>query len=174
VTALTKAVQAAPKPQTPVTVVVIPNEYWELLELVANSCPPEALKVFRKSLIGRGKPLKAREADAAIRCADLGCKPKLRHGDGFIVVPETMEEQLGRLRWYLKCELPVVLARPRGYAYTPQEVGLACAADAGETGLTILEFDETGVDRVPFPFPNPDVEQPQDDQDIAAEDQNPA
>jgi hypothetical protein len=122
----------------------IPPEYWELLELAANGATDEAIKPFRKSLIGRGKPLKAKTADAAIRGARLACIP---NGER-----ETFDAQLIRLRWYLKCEMPVVFARPRGYIFTNDEIALMLRADDASTPVTVLEFDETGVDRVPTPY----------------------
>jgi hypothetical protein len=133
----------------------LPVQIWELTELVCLGCPQEALKVFRKGLIGRGNPLTARQADAAISSARQAIStgrlvPGSRNNKR-AEVPETPEESLTRLRWYVRTCLPVVVARPRHHEYTDEEAEIILIARDLGCDLTFLEWDDEGVDRIAAP-----------------------
>ena len=128
-------------------------EAWELIELVMAGCPDEPLKVFRKSLIGRGKPLTMRQADSAIQ----GARTVLRTGPAVgarrsrAEQPETLPRSLARMRWYLRHHMPVVFARPQGHDWDDRETTIISQAQAAGVPLTFLEWDSAVVDRTAGP-----------------------
>lgn len=131
-----------------------PYEIWELIELVMASCPEDALKAFRKTIIGRGKPLTARMADAAIGGArtvletgPLTGRGQSKHAE----VPEALRPKLARLHWYLRHRMPLVFARAQGYEYTDEERELIAAARRTDVRVTFLEWSGEAVDRVAGP-----------------------
>jgi hypothetical protein len=131
---------------------LLPAETWELIELVMAGCPDEPLKTFRKSLIGRGKPLTARQADSAIsgaRCV-LATGPKADRGQR-AQRPEKLPHSLARLRWYLRHRMPVVFARPQGHDWNEPETEMITEARAAGVPLTFLEWDAAAVDRTAGP-----------------------
>jgi len=129
-----------------------PPEFWELLEVVMAGAPKAAVKGFRKSMIGRGKPLKAREADAAIRGAILSLQQSRAGARADLQgIVEPLDQNLERLRWYLKMKLPVVFARPAGWQYTRNEKWIIEDAREQNVEVTFLEFDDNAVDRVNGP-----------------------
>jgi hypothetical protein len=138
-----------------------PLETWELQELTVLGCPDEALKTFRKSLIGRGNPLTARQADAAIADGQgairTGRIPKNDKRGKRPLVPETFEQSLPRLAWYVRMGMSVVFARPQGHKWTEDELEIVTTARELECALTFLEWYEAvgestaGVDRVAGP-----------------------
>jgi hypothetical protein len=131
---------------------LFPAEIFELIELVMAGCPEEPLKVFRKTLIGRGKPLSARQADSAIsgaRCV-LQTGPKADRGKR-AERPETMPYSLARMRWYLRHRMPVVFARPQGHTWDDPETEVIGQARAAGVPVTFLEWDTAAVDRTAGP-----------------------
>ena len=131
-----------------------PRQVWELTELVMAGCPAEALKEFRKSLIGRGNPLTARQADAAIggaravrRTGPLPVSGRQARAE----LPESRRQAVARSYWYMRSGLPVVFARPEGYKFRKREKQAMKIARQHDIALTFLEWNETGVDRVVGP-----------------------
>jgi hypothetical protein len=135
----------------------LPDEFWELQELVQAGCPEEALKAFRAALLkAKPKRIDATMCDAAIG----GARSAMRTGpirDKRKKLRETRPEKLGgklaRLRWYASAGVPVVFARPAGYVYTHEEMMLIQEAEKAtpQVGITHLEFWAEGVDRIAGP-----------------------
>jgi hypothetical protein len=149
----------APVPSPSVDPFEIPVQWWEIAELVLNECPEDALKLYRKSVIGRGKPLTAAQADSAIR----GARGVMRTGpkevfdkktQRFKILktraqePESIDIKLARMEWYRREKMPVIVARGARYEYTNEEVELICEAEMDGEQLLFLVFDNDGVDRV--------------------------
>jgi len=107
-------------------------------------CPDEALKSFRKSLIGKGNPLTARMADASID----GAKATLRTGPAVVSrgrykrteEPESLPHSLARMRWYMRRGMPAVFARPQGHQWHERELDLIKEAQREHYTLTFLEW----------------------------------
>jgi hypothetical protein len=130
----------------------LPPEWWELQELVQNECPAEALKAFRKSVIGKKNPLTAAQADNAIAGASKACETgKIvdKRRTKRIFVPETIESKMARMHWYAREGIPVCFARPYGHEWTEEEMEFISdhEAEDHDCALTFLSFDDTGVDR---------------------------
>lgn len=120
----------------------LPAEFWELSELVMSGCPGPALAAFRKSVIGRGKPLTAKQADAAIGGATTALAGTI----------EPMHAKLLRLRWMARHRFPVVFAREQEYVYTDDELDTIVWCEKWpESQIIYLEFDSDAVDRVSGP-----------------------
>jgi hypothetical protein len=131
---------------------LFPAQTWELIELVMAGCPEEPLKTFRKTLIGRGKPLTARQADAAIggaRCASATGPADGRRKRAYQY--EGLTASLARMRWYLRHRMPVVFARAHGHQWNEAEIEIIKEAAAGAVPVTFLEWNETAVDRTAGP-----------------------
>lgn len=103
----------------------LPPEFWELQELVQNGCPDEALKTFRKSVIGKKNPLTAREANAAIAGALTTCRTgkiiDTRKKERAYELP-SVELFIDRANWYARTGIPVCFARPYDYEWTEPEL----------------------------------------------------
>jgi hypothetical protein len=130
----------------------IPVEFWELQELVQNSCPAEALKTFRKTLItGKGRALNANTADAAIRGAYKACETGLaveKRKVKRVFEPPSEDSQIARQKWYLISGLPLIWAKPYGYEFTEAELAMIEPPGYVERKVHWLAFSEESVDRV--------------------------
>lgn len=123
-----------------------PHEIWELIELVLASCPDLALKTFRKSLIGKGKPLTAKMADAAINGARatlrtgplIGSRGRTKRAE----VPESLNHSLARMHWYMRRNMTAVFARAQDHQWHERELELIKVAQEFERPLTFLEWHE--------------------------------
>ena len=131
----------------PTTVV---SEWWLVAEVIiaSASLPPsiseEAFKAWRKTLIGRGKPLRARDFDNAVRGAE---KAMAGH-------PETVGSLLVRARWYAGQGITPVFARPIGWDYGEDELEvIRIARVKGEP--VFLAYGQDGIDEIAGPATRP-------------------
>ena len=118
---------------------IMKQETWELVELVMAGCPDEALKAFRKSVIGRGKPLRAREADSAIRGAVAALAGAKR---------ESLDLWSHRQQWYMRHAMPVIYAGR--LLSEPDDLVKIVTLQAERRSLPViyLQFDDDGVSRL--------------------------
>lgn len=126
-----------------------PPEYWELVELTCAGCPPLALKAFRKSVIGRGKRLRAAGADNAIRAAKLHVTGSDKVPSDLLGLADTIEDKINRNEWYRGNGWPIVLVRAAGEPW-PQELVRYVGELPLDQAYTItrLEYDAENVDRI--------------------------
>lgn len=114
-------------------------------------CPEGPLKAYRKSLIGRGKPLTAKQADSAIRGAQhvlaTGALSGKGKGAKREIESEPVADKLSRGLWYLRQGLPLVLARPYGYTWTPSEIKVIKIAKEKGIAIKCLQWDGDEVHR---------------------------
>lgn len=123
-----------------------PNAWWEVAEVIfaTNSLTAgdykEATKNWRKTMIGRGHPLKARDFDNAVRGVEKGMAGK----------SETIETILARAYWYIRNGIPVPVVRPLDWEWSTEELTLIrLARTKGEPKF--LTYDESGIDETPGP-----------------------
>jgi hypothetical protein len=115
----------------------------------ASFTPPvsaDALKAWRKTMIGRGNPLKARDFDNAVHGAE-----KAMGGH-----PETVASLLVRSRWYVSQGIPPVFARPVDWDWKDEELEVIRIARVNLEPV-FLAYDENGIDKITGPAtkPNP-------------------
>lgn len=100
----------------------------------------EVIKAWRKTMIGRGRPLRARDFDNAVNGAN---KAMAGH-------PETVASLLIRSSWYSRNGMPVVFVRPSGWSYGPEELE-AIRIIRVRTEPKFISYDQSGIDEVQGP-----------------------
>jgi hypothetical protein len=131
-----------------------PAEYWELFELTLAGCPQEAMQAFRKTLIGKGKPLRAAQADASIRAAWLSLCGKEKPSDIKAAIEkygceDTVEMKVQRnALMYHRNGWPCIFTRRAGTEWPEKFKEAMYELRQSEHPYTLLEFDDTNVDRI--------------------------
>jgi len=99
-----------------------------------------AIAAWRKTKIGRGNELKAKEFGNAVNGAT-----KAMGGH-----PETISSMMVRARWYVTQGIRPVFARPVGWKYQPEELRVIATARLTAEPL-FLAYDATGIDETTGP-----------------------
>lgn len=104
-------------------------------------------------MIGRGKPLSARWADASIAGARAARRtgPVTGRPGKRAEQDEPLMQCLARMLWYARHRMPVVFARAQDYDYTKHELQVIRHARAAGAKLTFLEWTDDTVDRTAGP-----------------------
>lgn len=124
----------------------IPGEWWEVVEVIMATSSldggdyKDVIKSWRKSMIGRGKPLRARDFDNAVSGVH---KAMAGH-------PETVASLTARSLWYAEQGIPVPIVRPTGWQYSPEELTTIRIART-KAELRFISYDATGIDEVEGP-----------------------
>jgi hypothetical protein len=127
--------------------VAFPHEWWVAAEVAyairsfGDGDYTDALKAWRKGLIGRGNPLRAKDFDNALKGAHTSMAGK----------PETVESTVARTLWYVRVGMPPCFARPSGWAYSERELDAIAISRAHELEPVFLAYTETAIEPVDGP-----------------------
>ena len=128
-----------------------PAEYWRVMELALSDCDREVLKTWRKTMIGRGKSLRARDFDNAVSGADGALCKKGAGTSKMHPLRNSYEDKIARAYWYIRQNVPPVFARASEYKYTDEELIIISMAIDNGLEPVFLEYDSSGIDRVAGP-----------------------
>jgi hypothetical protein len=127
-------------------VTLVPDEWWQVVEVIMATSSlddgdyKEVIKSWRKTMIGKSKPLRARDFDNAVRGTE---KAMAGH-------PETVASLLTRSLWYASQTIPVAIVRPVGWEYSTEELTVIRRARVS-AGPVFLAYDSSGIDQITGP-----------------------
>jgi hypothetical protein len=114
---------------------------WWRAVLVGVANPPEpALKAYRKTQIGRGKDLKAKDFDAAQRAAKLLNSPA---------------DCLQLIVWMAKNGMDPLFVRPEGHEWSVKERAIVESIRTKGLNPQVLIYDEEAMYAAPAPATSP-------------------
>lgn len=115
------------------------QEWWSVVFVANSDAPEEAVKTWRKTMIGRGHPLKAKEFDNAV-------SGNLKAG-GY--------DQTELAKSLISKGIPPTFVVPEGHEWTDTERSIIALCKMRDTPVAVLQYDAETMVRVPPPVTSP-------------------